>query len=444
MGSAWSTCIAGTPSRSAIVCGGYLPMSGYHLLEIEGYSRSKDLPPGKLIASDTFDAGGCSWHMSYYPNGNASSNDEYISVFLNLHEATPQTVTARAKFSLIDHATGEPEPSHVHDTGRQEFTAKGSGCADFVERAWLEKSTCLKDDCFTVRCDVVVYKEIQHRVESRRADSPSSSVTQQVVVPPSNLNSQIADLLGAKETADVTFRIGGEVFVAHRCVLAARSPVFKAELFSAMKESRRPTVIGVDDMEANVFGDLLRFIYTDTVPDRVPDTTREEEIAMAQHMLVAADRYDLGRLKLICEDKLCKLMDVSSVATILTLAEQHSCHGLKKACFQFLGSPSTLSNALATEGFDHLERSCPSVFKELFSKVVHMHINRDVERRSYFLWRIRVLVVLCVVLYWKGGSVFISCVCFFLASFVLQIWTQKTRPSTYDLSGKSYDLTIDN
>ncbi|GJM84608.1 hypothetical protein PR202_ga00293 [Eleusine coracana subsp. coracana] len=278
-------------------------------------------------------------------------------------------VSAQAKFSLIDQATGEPEPSHVRGTtGSQEFTAKGFGFAKFIKRAWLDKSTCFKDDCFTIRCDVVVYKQIKHSVEERRVQSPSSSGV--VVVPPSNLNSQIGDLLASKETADVTFQVGGEVFAAHRCILAARSPVFKAELFiSEMKESRDTTVIRVDDMEAKVFGDLLCFIYTDMLPNNVPRMTRQEEVAMAQHLLVAADRYNLDRLKLICEEKLCKLMDVSCVATILTLAEQHNCHGLKKACFQFLGSPWTLNNAMATEGFEHLERSCTSVFKELFSKV---------------------------------------------------------------------------
>jgi speckle-type POZ protein len=91
----------------------------------------------------------------------------------------------------------------------------------------------------------------------------------------------------------------------------------------------------------------------------------EEEDVMAQHLLVAADRYNLARLKLICEDKLCKYIDVGTVATILALAEQHQCHGLKKACFRFLSSPENLKVAVASESFDHLSKNCPSVMKEL-------------------------------------------------------------------------------
>src|SRR6266540_1811677 len=67
-------------------------------------------------------------------------------------------------------------------------------------------------------------------------------------------------------------------------------------------ERRRRWAIRVDDMEAPVFKALLCFVYTDSLPE----TTKEEEDVMYHHLLVAADRYDLGRLKLICEDKLCK------------------------------------------------------------------------------------------------------------------------------------------
>jgi speckle-type POZ protein len=63
---------------------------------------------------------------------------------------------------------------------------------------------------------------------------------------------------------------------------------------------------------------------------------------MAQHLLVAADRYDLQRLKLMCEHKLCKCISISMATTTLVLAEQHACKGLKEACFKFLKSPGNL------------------------------------------------------------------------------------------------------
>uniref|UniRef100_A0A8R7V4X9 BPM/SPOP BACK domain-containing protein n=1 Tax=Triticum urartu TaxID=4572 RepID=A0A8R7V4X9_TRIUA len=86
---------------------------------------------------------------------------------------------------------------------------------------------------------------------------------------------------------------------------------------------------------------------------------------MCQHLLVAADRYDMERLKSICEERLCKYINAGTITTILTLAEQHHCEGLKKACLNFLRFPANLRALLDSDGFDHLSRSCPSVIKNL-------------------------------------------------------------------------------
>ena len=91
---------------------------------------------------------------------------------------------------------------------------------------------------------------------------------------------------------------------------------------------------------------------------------------LSQHLLVAADRYNLERLKLLCEEKLCKYFDVGTVATILTLAEQQHCEGLKKACFYFLNTPANLRTAMATDGFKHLSRSCPTIMEELIAMLI--------------------------------------------------------------------------
>lgn len=57
---------------------------------------------------------------------------------------------------------------------------------------------------------------------------------------------------------------------------------------------------------------------------------------MIKHLLVAADRYDVRRLKQICEGILCKSPDVENVATILALADQHHCNNLRNACVEFI------------------------------------------------------------------------------------------------------------
>ncbi|GJZ12104.1 hypothetical protein Tco_0546863 [Tanacetum coccineum] len=56
---------------------------------------------------------------------------------------------------------------------------------------------------------------------------------------------------------------------------------------------------------------------------------------MIQHLLVAADRFGLDRLKQLCEAKLCKELNVDVVATTLFLAHDHHCSQLKAFCMDF-------------------------------------------------------------------------------------------------------------
>ncbi|KAM3214172.1 hypothetical protein ACQJBY_066547 [Aegilops geniculata] len=163
--------------------------------------------------------------------------------------------------------------------------------------------------------------------------------------------------------SDITFLVCGESFRAHKNILAARSPVFKAQFFGDMgeKSSRR---VEIKDMEREAFGAMLHFIYTDTVPEL--EKQEEASTVMAQHLLAAADRYGVDRLKLICEAKLSRGITVDTAATTLALAQQHNCSQLKTKCVKFIVStPEVLDAVLATEGFKHLEASCPLVLTEL-------------------------------------------------------------------------------
>ncbi|KAI3941968.1 hypothetical protein MKW92_028785 [Papaver armeniacum] len=61
-----------------------------------------------------------------------------------------------------------------------------------------------------------------------------------------------------------------------------------------------------------------------------------------QHLLAAADRFDLARLRLMCEEKLCEGITVDTVATTLALAEQHQYLQLKTFCLNFVAKANNL------------------------------------------------------------------------------------------------------
>ncbi|KAF0901306.1 hypothetical protein E2562_039232 [Oryza meyeriana var. granulata] len=122
----------------------------------------------------------------------------------------------------------------------------------------------------------------------------------EIVVPPSELSDHFGRLLEVDEGKDVAFSVGGEAFAAHRIVLAARSPVFKAELYGPMRESGTQC-IAIKDMRPSVFRALPHFIYTDVLPD-MADLEGDDY-----------DRYAMDRLKLMCQSILGKRLHVENV-----------------------------------------------------------------------------------------------------------------------------------
>ncbi|XBH94602.1 hypothetical protein VPH35_085339 [Triticum aestivum] len=358
----------GLPSGSAssIISG---VVRGYHLLKIVGYSGTKEIPNGEGIESCLFRVGGCTWNVRYYPNGLRSEYSDYIGLCLFLNDTVAgevETVKEKFMFGLLDQH-GKPVPSYTGTSDTREFSVhKGHGFGGFMKRVQLEESEHLKDDSFTVKVDVTIMSEFHTQ------ETPS------ILVPPSDLHRHLGVLLSSKAGVNVKFQVGGETFSAHRLVLAARSPVFRAEFFGQTREGTTTEAIRVHDMEAPVFSALLTFMYTDALPDM----KQEEEYALAQHLLVAVDKYNLERLKLICEDKLCNRIDTSSVVTILALAEQHQCHELKAACLVFLSSPTNLGAAMESEGFEFLTKSCSGVIKDLLKSQVAASILWKRKSRS--------------------------------------------------------------
>ncbi|KAJ6719785.1 BTB/POZ AND MATH DOMAIN-CONTAINING PROTEIN 1-LIKE [Salix purpurea] len=234
------------------------------------------------------------------------------------------------------------------------------GYKRFYRRNLLETSDYLKDDTLLVRCGVGVVKS--------HTEGPK---TYTISVPPSNIGQHFGKLLDSGKGTDVNFEVDGETFASHKIVLAARSPVFRAQLFGPMKD-QNTQCIKVEDMEAPVFKALIHFMYWDDLPDMEElDGLNSKWVStlMAQHLLAAADRYALERLRLLCEARLCEDVAINTVATTLALAEQHQCIQLKSVCLKFIALPENLKTVMQTDGFEYLKESCPSVITELLQYV---------------------------------------------------------------------------
>lgn len=345
-------------------------VDGSHEFRINGYSLSKGLGIGKYIASDTFMVGGYLWAIYFYPDGkSAEDNASYVSLFIALaSEGTD--VRALFELKLEDQSGKGNHKVHSHfgrplESGPYTLKYRGSmwGYKRFYKRTSLETSDYLKDDCLVITATVGVVKS---HTEGPKLYS--------IPVPPSDIGKKFGQLLESNKGTDVNFEVDGEIFAAHKIVLAARSPVFRAQLFGPMKE-KNMQCIKVEDIEAPVFKALLHFIYWDELLEMQELTglnSKGASTLIAQHMLAAADRYGLERLKLLCEAKLCEDVAINTVATTLALAEQHHCLQLKAECLKFIALRENLRAVMQTEGFEYLKVSCPSVITELLEYVARI------------------------------------------------------------------------
>ncbi|KAJ9175761.1 hypothetical protein P3X46_014282 [Hevea brasiliensis] len=338
-------------------------VNGSHQFTIKGYSLAKGMGAGKCISSDIFTVGGYDWAIYFYPDGkNPEDSSMYVSVFIALaSEGTD--VRALFELTLVDQSGNGKHKVHSHfdralESGPYTLKYRGSmwGYKRFFRRTTLENSDYIKDDCLIMNCTVGVVRT--------RLDGPKQY---SIPLPPSDMGQGLRELLESEVGCDIVFQVGDETFKAHKLILAARSPVFRAQFFGLVGDPNLDKVV-VKDIDPSIFKAMLLFIYTDKLPDvhEITGTTYMcTSTNMVQHLLAAADLYNLDRLKLLCESKLCEELSADTVATTLALAEQHQCSQLKVICLKFAANPANLGAVMQSEGFQHLEESCPSLLCDM-------------------------------------------------------------------------------
>ncbi|KAF8648323.1 hypothetical protein HU200_064904 [Digitaria exilis] len=123
------------------------------------------------------DAGGRSWRIIYYPNGMQPGTTESISLYLQLDDAAGGEgfeVQYRFVISAPENGLGFMSGQVVAKFNRLDKNAHGF--ERFVTRDELEKSACLRNDAFHIRCDVTVLSRTRTRSSVEAAAEETSLV----------------------------------------------------------------------------------------------------------------------------------------------------------------------------------------------------------------------------------------------------------------------------
>ncbi|KAL7098211.1 hypothetical protein ACP275_09G002800 [Erythranthe tilingii] len=323
-------------------------MKHIYRFTLDNYSLCKRIILGKNITSSTFNVGGHEWAIVvFFQNKDCiSGNHIYFGMCVTL-KSSGSRVPFRYKLTLVDQSgegnhlvvgpslDEEPDMSPILIDRGQEI---GFPC--LVRHNVLEESSYLKDDRLKIECTLeVLSTEIM-------ASSSISSVPQRY-----DLESFLLDMLESGEDSDVIFNVEGMEFRAHKSMLSACSSVFESMFASHLTCHQQQQVV-ITGIEPQVFKAMLHFIYSDALPEDERslldgyDFGTSVSSTIGAKLLAAADKFDVKRLKSMCESYLWRNISLSRLAETLMVAERCNASRLKLFCFGF-----------AVHHFDDLEES---------------------------------------------------------------------------------------
>lgn len=286
---------------------------------------------GDLLASTPTTCCGCLWNLQIYPGGYKSVHNGYLSLFLmNL---SPHSVRVSYKLFIKNHSGGDDHYCNEDMLELNSMTDRGF--PKFIQLDVLENSLSpfILDDKITFYAEITVYDEPEYLSVPPRLQTGSSSLL-------SDLEKMLAD----EGNADIVLEAAdGDKIKAHRFILSARSPVFKAMFSSAMKESSENSCVRIADTGSVVLKAFVNYLYS----DRCSDTLLSDHVTQLLHV---ACKYQVESLVLRCEDFIMRNVSTSSAAPMLQLADQYQLVNLKKHILQFMAS--NLDVCLSSTTFD--------------------------------------------------------------------------------------------
>ena len=124
---------------------------------------------------------------------------------------------------------------------------------------------------------------------------------------------------------DTTIRAQEQDFPAHKCVLSAASPYFRAMFTSELKEKEN-NLVELQDAKSTTISDVLQFIYTGKA--NIDSSNAQDLVMMADYLIIPSLKT---KVSLFLEGSL----SVSNCLALESFASRYNCESLKQAAVAF-------------------------------------------------------------------------------------------------------------
>ena len=291
-----------------------------------------------------------SWKLLLYPKREKGA-DTHLSIFLKTRNDFPIEATFRV--SILDSSSKKTctwEPTSdvlLFDSRNPIWGVKKWAFRDSI----INSQKLLPGGNLTIFCVVFVFGTAKILSGSHELDIKSGTNARRL----EQVSEDIGKLFNDKEFSDVEIECAGEIFNCHRAILSTRSDYFRAMFQADMAENRTKKVT-ITDIDSEVAGEMLHFIYTGGTNEN-PLKERSKEL------LAAADKYQLDVLKSICEDHLCTNLQIDNAIENFVFGDLHRASKLRRMAMKVVAR--NLVKIVKTEEYRNLVKLHPSLAAEI-------------------------------------------------------------------------------
>ena len=137
---------------------------------------------------------------------------------------------------------------------------------------------------------------------------------------------KLNELRESNSLCDTTIRAGGKDFPAHRCVLSAASPYFRA-MFTSELGGKESNLVELKGMKSATISDVLHYIYTGETA--IDSSNAKDLVEVAYYLRMPTLKWEAAAF--IQND----MMNVSNCLTLESFASKYDCQQLGQAAVSF-------------------------------------------------------------------------------------------------------------
>ncbi|XP_065203502.1 protein roadkill-like [Planococcus citri] len=268
------------------------------------------------------------WYLDFEPEcvGYSGKNTMCLYLCLSKEHSTRKRVFAKFGFSILSN-DGHSENNFTVGFKYHEFNSESDvdveGWGNFLSKDDTFKNKFLKNDTLTITFYLTFF-EINDK-------SMPEIFSRCNIAHFQHLSKNLKSAFENRDFTDFTISVEGKEYPVHKIILASCSDYFATMFKTGMKESAENRVV-ITDVDEAVMDEVLRFIYTGKC---------ENIDYLAYDLLAAADKFDIGHLKKICEDSVYKSLSVDNALNVLILADRHNANELKSKTIDFIVDESS-------------------------------------------------------------------------------------------------------